>query len=454
MTTQRKTFLALLALDVAAAVLVFNLIAHYRGIADHFVAAPLLGPILILVLALHLIDGYRARTDMLSLDYASLHVIALLSAMVATLLLTFVFVPGGYELKSSRAVIAFGFAVLLPLTLSYRRLLYQNRSSSRRDRCFIFIGDSRSCGLFREECQKMGAVEPIVFASAAPLTPERTAEAGVAPRPVSEVLEDVAQGRLIPAAIVLRESNREIRSDEAEELVRLHFRGIPTYTLELFHQLHWRKIPIYRLNPAWLFQEGFAIAREPVFERVKRASDMVFAAIGLVLAAPVVAAAALAIKLDDHGPVFYVQKRVGKNGVRFAIAKLRTMRRGVGGDLYTWPGDSRITRVGRFLRASRLDELPQLWNVFRGQMSLIGPRAEWEELASQYERQIPCYNFRHLVKPGITGWAQVNYLYGSNLEDTVRKLEYDLYYIRHYSFILDASIMLKTVQVMLFGKGR
>jgi lipopolysaccharide/colanic/teichoic acid biosynthesis glycosyltransferase len=342
----------------------------------------------------------------------------------------------------------------MPLTLSYRRLLYQNRAGRRRDRCFVFIGDSRSCGLFREECQKMGASERIIFASSAPPTPERTAEAGVAPRPISEVLEEVALGRLVPAAIVLRESNREIRSDEAEELVRLHFRGIPAYTLELFHELHWRKIPIYRLNPAWLFQEGFAIAREPVFERVKRASDVLLSAAGLLLAAPVVAAAALAIKLDDRGPIFYVQTRVGKNGARFAMAKLRTMRRGVGGDLYTWPGDARITRVGRILRVSRLDELPQLWNVFRGQMSLIGPRAEWDQLAGQYEKQIPCYNFRHLVKPGITGWAQVNYLYGANLEDTVRKLEYDLYYIRYYSLILDASIILKTIHVMLFGKGR
>ena len=126
---------------------------------------------------------------------------------------------------------------------------------------------------------------------------------------------------------------------------------------------------------------------------------------------------------------------------------------GAGGDPYTRPGDARITRVGRWLRSARLDELPQLWNVLRGDMSLIGPRAEWDRLVAEYERDIPCYHFRHLVKPGITGWAQVNYRYGSGVEDTLRKLEYDLYYIRNFSFMLDASIVLKTLHVMLHRKG-
>ncbi len=454
MSTDRKTSLAIAALDATATLLVFNLIGHYRGITDHFVVLPLLGPLAALGFALYLIDGYRARPDMMSLDYTSLHVIAVVSAMLGTLLLTFVFVPGGYELQSSRAVIALSFALLLPLTLAYRRMTYEAASATRKGRSLVFIGDAASCASFREECRAMGAVEPIVFAGPGDSVADAGAPHGLAPRPISEVLGEIRQGRLAAEAIVLRESSRGLQPEIAEQLVRLHFGGVPTYTLELFHQTRWRKIPLYRLNPVWLFEEGFVIAREPVFERLKRASDVVFAALGLVLAAPVIVLAALAIFIDDQGPVFYAQTRVGKNGARFSMAKLRTMRRGVGGDLYTWPGDSRITRVGRFLRASRLDELPQLWNVLRGQMSLIGPRAEWDQLAAQYEQQIPCYNFRHLVKPGITGWAQVNYLYGASIEDTVRKLEYDLYYIRHFSFTLDASILLKTIQVMLFGKGR
>ena len=216
----------------------------------------------------------------------------------------------------------------------------------------------------------------------------------------------------------------------------------------------WRKIPLYRINQTWLFQEGFQIAREPVFERMKRLSDIVLAALGLIIFAPLYPFIAAAICLEDRGPLLFRQSRVGRNRVNFAILKFRTMRVNSGGDLYTRPNDSRITRTGQILRTTRLDEVPQLWNVLTGQMSLIGPRAEWTKLVEEYERKIPCYHFRHLVKPGITGWAQINYPYGEGIEDTLRKLEYDLYYIRYFSFVLDASIVLKTIHVMLFGKGR
>ncbi|MFZ9683627.1 MAG: sugar transferase [Cephaloticoccus sp.] len=163
----------------------------------------------------------------------------------------------------------------------------------------------------------------------------------------------------------------------------------------------------------------------------------------------------LAVWLEDRGAVFFTQTRIGRNRVPFRMIKLRTMRQSRANDSrYTAVGDARITVVGGFLRLTRLDELPQLWNVLVGDMSLIGPRAEWDVLVEQYEQAIPCYHFRHLVKPGITGWAQVNYPYGANMEDTIRKLEYDLYYIRHFSFLLDAAIVLKTIHLMLFGKGR
>jgi len=237
--------------------------------------------------------------------------------------------------------------------------------------------------------------------------------------------------------------------------VQLYFAGVPTYTLELFHQVYWQKIPLYRLNQTWLFQEGFQIAREPVFERIKRASDIALSLLGLLVALPLIIGAAIAIWLEDRGAVFFAQTRIGRNHLPFRLIKLRSMRaQGDSDDPYTRKDDVRITRVGKFLRASRIDEFPQLWNVLRGDMSLIGPRAEWDRLVEDYEREISCYHFRHLVKPGITGWAQVNYPYGASMEDTVRKLEYDLYYIRHFSFRLDATIVLKTIHVMLFGKGR
>lgn len=458
MNLTRTTAYGLLILDVVASIVVFNVIGHYRGLSatEHLLLGPLAPPIGFLVLAIYLIEGYKARTDMLSVDYTSQHAIALIGAMLATLLLTFVVLTENYPLQSSRAVIALSFLALIPLTIGYRRLVHQMLLQVRGERSLVFLGDRASCEAFRVEAQKMGAAQPIVFSvvnaeSIAPLGPDDANPL----RPFQEVLEDISAHRLAVEAIVLRESARELTPAISRRLVQLYFAGVPTYTLELFHQVFWQKIPIYRLNQTWLFQEGFQIAREPVFERIKRVSDIFLASFGLLLAAPLIALGALAVWLNDRGPVFFFQTRIGKNHEPFRLVKLRSMRVDpLDGDLYTQRADPRITPVGRFLRSSRLDELPQLWNVLRGDMSLIGPRAEWDRLVENYEREIPCYHFRHLVKPGITGWAQVNYPYGANLEDTVRKLEYDLYYIRHFSFVLDATIVLKTIHIMLFGKGR
>lgn len=460
MTQLRHVAPWLVALDIAATVLVINLVGYFRGptLPEHFKLLDLTPPIAFLTFAIYLIEGYRSRTDMLRVDYASQHTIALLGAMLATMLWVYVFNKSENELQSSRLVIAFSFLTLVPITLSYRRMFYLRTLASRGERRIVFLGDHASCELFRSECKKMKMAQRVIYSvvndgSVAPFPPA----AELTLQSFRTVLAEVQQERIGVEAIVLRETARELSPDVSQQLVQLYFAGVPTYTLELFHQVYWQKIPLYRLNQTWLFQEGFQIAREPVFERLKRVSDITLATLGLLLAAPLILLAGLGIWLEDRGPVFFRQTRIGKNHEPFLLTKLRTMRPSGAeftGDLYTQAGDPRVTRIGRFLRASRIDEFPQLWNVLRGEMSLIGPRAEWDRLVENYEREIPCYHFRHLVKPGITGWAQVNYPYGASLDDTLRKLEYDLYYIRHFSFMLDASIVLKTIHIMLFGKGR
>ena len=457
MSSQRTTGIVLVTLDVLVALVAFNAILYFRGLPflSGLIVVPLLAPIALAVFAIYLVEGYKGRTDMLSVDYTSQHAIALVGAMLTTLLLTFAFVPAGYELQSSRLSIALGFLSLIPLTLTYRRLIYLRYIARRGERAIVFLGDRASAESFREECARAQLQQRVIYTviSEQSIAPFPRAEAPL--RLFGEVLAELERGELEVEAIVLRETARELVPEISRRLVGLYFAGVPTYTLELFHQVYWRKIPIYRLNQTWLFQEGFKVAREPVFERLKRASDLALAFFGLLLAAPLLLVGAVAVWLEDRGPPLFLQTRIGKNHVPFRLVKLRTMRVAqAAGELYTRPGDARITRIGGFLRATRLDELPQLWNVLRGDMSLIGPRAEWDRLVENYEREISCYHFRHLVKPGITGWAQVNYPYGANLEDTVRKLEYDLYYIRHFSFVLDASIILKTIHIMLFGKGR
>jgi exopolysaccharide biosynthesis polyprenyl glycosylphosphotransferase len=440
----RRVALLLFTADVATAVVVFNVVTFLRvpGSGPYFVA--LLAPVSAFVISLHLIDGYGVRSDMMSVDYASLHLIATFFAFGTTLMLTFVFIPAGFELQASRAVILLSFAIIGPLSLVYRRLLYGKSVVSRGERKLVFAGEKADYDVFSAECTRMGTQTPLLHADS---------DQGFGA--FESILESITQGKIQVEAIIVKESGRELPSDIPLKLVKLYFAGVPTYTLEIFHQVYWRKIPLYRINPIWLFQEGFQIAREPVFERIKRISDIVLAVIGLLLSSPIVALSALAIKLDDGGPVFFAQTRIGRHRVPFKLLKLRTMREATGpGDPYTRPGDKRITRVGHVLRTARLDEFPQLWNVLLGQMSLIGPRAEWDRLVNEYEREIPSYNFRHLVKPGITGWAQVNYRYGTGVQDTLRKLEYDLYYIRNFSFMLDASIVLKTLHVMMAQKGR
>lgn len=457
MTSARKFSLTLLALDVIAVLVVFNTVTFLRGLEPQggFLVVPLLGPILAVAFALYLVDGYKAQTDLLSLDYASLHAIAMMGAMLATLLTTYAILPGGFELQSSRSVIALSYVLLIPVTLEYRRLIRLRSAGTRGTRALVFVGDDESHRAFRADCQRSKMVQPIIWAvnHAPARAPEIQPDIA---QPLSETITRIETGELAVEAIVLRESRAELDPETSLRLVKLFLNGVPTYTLELFHQVYWRKIPLYRLDQIWLFQEGFQIAREPVFERVKRVADIIAAALALTLTAPLLLLAALAVRLGDGGPVFFKQRRIGRNHAGFLLYKLRTMRPGadVEGEPYTQVDDKRVTRVGRVLRATRIDELPQLWNVLRGHMSLIGPRAEWDRLVETYEREIPCYHFRHLVKPGITGWAQVNYPYGGSTDDTLRKLEYDLYYIRHFSFVLDASIVLKTIHVMITGKGR
>jgi exopolysaccharide biosynthesis polyprenyl glycosylphosphotransferase len=430
--------------DAVTVLLVFNCVTYLRGLNAPPLSWQLLLPLGVQVTAMFLIDGYGARADMLSLDYASLHLIASFFAVLATLLVTYAFGSLGHKLQSSRAVIILSFGLIGPITLAVRRILYERTSEARGGRSLVFVGERADFDAFSAECARLGTERPLVHIG--------TEDAY---RELEAVLDSAARSQLLVEAIVVKESGKVLPADVPMKLVQLYFGGVPTYTLEIFHQVYWRKIPLYRINPVWLLQEGFQIAREPVFERIKRGSDIVLSLLGLLASSPLIALAALAIKLEDGGPVFFVQTRIGKHKAPFALAKLRTMRVAESpGDPYTRPGDARITRVGRWLRSGRLDELPQLWNVLRGEMSLIGPRAEWDRLVGDYEREIPCYHFRHLVKPGITGWAQVNYRYGSGVEDTLRKLEYDLYYIRNFSFMLDASIVLKTLHVMLHRKGR
>lgn len=196
--------------------------------------------------------------------------------------------------------------------------------------------------------------------------------------------------------------------------------------------------------------------RPPLFYSfLKRILDILFVLFSLPLVLPVILIIAVLIRLDSHGPVFFIQRRVGKSGVPFNMIKFRTMRHQTDADSprFTADADDRTTLIGKFLRKVRLDELPQLWNVFIGEMSLIGPRPEQIPFVAQFAEEIPFYNYRHLIKPGITGWAQVNQGYVASTEGTRVKLIFDLCYIRRYSLLMDLQIVMKTIPTVLTGYG-
>jgi sugar transferase (PEP-CTERM system associated) len=239
-----------------------------------------------------------------------------------------------------------------------------------------------------------------------------------------------------------------------QELLRAKLSGLRIEDAATTYERITGKILTDGIAPSWfIFSDGFRASRTT--RVLKRLVDVVMAAVGLVLAAPLMLLTAIAIRFDSSGPILYKQERVGENDRLFTLCKFRSMRSDAekSGPMWAKSGDSRVTRVGRFIRLTRLDELPQLINVLRGDMSFVGPRPERPYFVQQLTAQIPFYAERHAVKPGVTGWAQVRYRYGSSIEDAMEKLRYDLYYIKHLSIAFDLTIVVDTVKVILCAKG-
>ncbi len=240
-----------------------------------------------------------------------------------------------------------------------------------------------------------------------------------------------------------------------EELLRAKMAGIRVEDATTTYERVTGKILIDDLRPSWLiFSDGFHVSRATRW--MKRSIDLALALVLFILASPLMILTAIAILVETGRPLFYCQERVGENGKIFTLCKFRSMRQDAekgGTPIWATDGDDRITRVGRFIRKTRLDELPQIWNVVLGAMSFVGPRPERPYFVAELAKEIPFYQQRHVVKPGLTGWAQVKYRYGASLEDAMEKLRYDLYYIKYLSVSFDLTIVFDTVKVVLFRKG-
>ena len=265
----------------------------------------------------------------------------------------------------------------------------------------------------------------------------------------------VEQNKIKEIVVALDERRNKIPADE---ILECKMRGVRVVDVNYFLERQLGKISLDTLHPsALIYSQGFVQGR--IKSTIKRIFDLVVASCMLVVTLPVMLLTVLAIKIESglKGSVFYIQERVGANNKPFKICKFRSMTENAesnGKDVWAQKHDSRVTKVGNFIRKTRIDELPQLYNVLKGNMSFVGPRPERPQFVDDLSEQIPFYALRHHAKPGITGWAQICYPYGASVEDAKEKLQYDLYYLKHNTVFLDLLILMQTAAVIFLAKGR
>lgn len=338
--------------------------------------------------------------------------------------------------------------------LSLRLLLFRFFKFRFLKHNVVFLGDAelaKECmemaenNRFRDRFQVVGII---------PLHNDQTSVRGAFLLPNNESLMSIARKYDVHEIVISLKHWRDINVP-IHQLLECKINGITVTPISPFFEREVNQIQINYLQPSWLlFGEGFSESTLRGF--AKRTVDLLAASFLLLLTFPIMVLAALAIVIEDGSPVLYRQERVGKKGKTFMVLKFRSMRKDAeksGSPEWAKVDDTRVTRAGRVTRKTRIDELPQIINVLKGEMSFVGPRPERPYFVSQLCEQIPFYNMRHSIKPGITGFAQVRYQYGASVEDAVQKLQYDLYYVKNHSLFLDLLIIIDTVQVVLFSKG-
>jgi exopolysaccharide biosynthesis polyprenyl glycosylphosphotransferase len=425
-----------------------SLLSHSIPDEVSLVATPM-----VLVAGIYVVGGYDRRTEFRSVDYFCEHLIASFGAVCVVMLFTYLVSSYHEAVKPSRLLVPTGAAIFSACALWVRRVVGGVVRSQRMAKTILVFGEGEEAKRFYRDYRDSGLGCNLRF-----IAPRPRGEAVcldgpdsplVEPDPVRWLLGGDGRYRMILIACAMEELSEAMIS----ELAAMHCGQTPVLTVRAFKEEQWRRVDVGAVQPTWLFDCEFALAQGGAFHQLKRAFDVVFSICALLLLLPLLLGIGVLVAAESRGGAIFSQERVGLRGRVFNLYKFRTMHLNEGA-IYTTEQDPRVTRAGRWLRRSRLDELPQLWNVLRGEMSLIGPRAEWVRCVEEYAETIPHYHLRHLVKPGISGWAQVNYRYGAGKEDAIQKFQYDLYYLRYFSLKLDVSILVKTVYTMLARRGR
>ncbi len=348
-------------------------------------------------------------------------------------------------------------AILVVVLVGGWRLVFDwlGKQLTPRERLLLVGTNAASMTLARELHDRRAELGVVIVGFVDP-DPAKVGEPMINPGVIGTIedIPSIVRARAVDRVVVsLIDARGKLPMDKLLEM-KLE-RGVSFDHLASVYEDYTGKIAVENLRPSWLiFSEGF---KQTWFLRAtKRLIDVGAAVLGLTLLTPVMLLAALAIKLTSPGPAFYSQRRVGQHGLLFTLHKLRSMHSDAEahtGAVWASADDARVTPVGRFLRRTRLDEIPQLWNVLVGEMSLVGPRPERPEFVAELAETIPFYGARHGVKPGLTGWAQVRYTYGASVEDALEKLQYDLYYMKHATVAFDLFILLLTVKTVIMRKG-
>lgn len=333
-----------------------------------------------------------------------------------------------------------------------RLLVYQALSSKAMKRRVLVLGTGNKAANIKESAPRFGQSQFQIVDYVPLLDQNKGLDANLILATQHNLL-DLAKKTHADEIVVAVDQKKEVFP--AEALLKCKLFGIEVVDIVSFYEREAGIIKIDWVSPSWfIFADGFQ--RGKWRKRFKRWSDIIFSAGLLVLFWPIMVLTALAIYIEDKGPIFYKQTRVGENGKTFGLLKFRSMRVNAEGDgkaQWARQNDDRVTRVGRFIRQVRFDELPQILNVFNGEMSFVGPRPERPEFVEMLSQKIPYYAERHAVKPGITGWAQVCYPYGATEQDAYEKLQYDLYYVKNSSLFLDLVVLLQTAEVVLLRRG-
>lgn len=444
-----ESFLIMFALAAATALRFVNLrtALEYLSQPENWLRFALVT--VVCQLSLYYNDLYETR----AVSTRGLRLVRAFAAMgIALLVLSFLYylIPA---VRLERGIAMLAAAVALPLLVVWRLSLDKSKVFTRPLERILVLGTGRSGINLAAEILRRPELQYKVVGF---LDERATGESRIFVTPgilgtVNDVEEVVAREDVDRVVISLGERRGVM---PFRQLATLKLQGLPIEDcLSLYERLTGR-ISLEQLQPSWLIMgDGFRKSR--IVRAAKRISDIVVSLLAILLTFPLMVAVALAIAIEDGWPVVFKQDRVGLGGHSFKVFKFRSMRKGSEKAAPSWTadGDPRITRVGNFIRKFRLDELPQLFNILRGEMSVVGPRPEVPFFCELLEREIPFFNQRHSVRPGLTGWAQVKYQYGASLEQAKTKFEYDLFYIKHLSFMFDLTIILETVKVVLTGKG-